>query len=198
MGDPNCKTFVNNVCVECSFRHYQDSEGKCIEVNPDCQEYDSEGACTACYVGFKIQGTLCVEDDTIAGDPNCAKWADGLCMKCSTGTFFDPSGMCKSVDPLCKTFSPLDGACQTCYVGFKLEGKKCVEDKQNSGTNCAEFSEDQPNICLRCSKGYYFNSKEVCTKVSDLCATYNEKTGACLSCFVGYELSQGKCIEKVV
>lgn len=37
VGDVNCKTFVNEVCVECSFRHYKNGEGKCVEVNPDCQ-----------------------------------------------------------------------------------------------------------------------------------------------------------------
>lgn len=61
-----------------------------------------------------------MEDNTIAGDPNCAEWADGLCMRCSKGTFFDPAGLCKNADPLCKTFSDLDGACLTCYTGFKL------------------------------------------------------------------------------
>ena len=139
LGDPNCKTFLNDVCTECSFRHYKGPGGKCVEVSPDCKEYTADGGCTECYVGFKLEGSICVEDDTIAGDSNCAEWRDGLCMRCSQGTFFDPIGLCKPADPLCKTFSELDGRCLTCYVGFKIEGLKCVKDKdgQVGDQNCA-------------------------------------------------------------
>lgn len=120
-------------------------------------------------------------------------------MRCSQGTFFDPTGFCRVADPECKTFSELDGRCLTCYIGYIIQETKCVQDKNNVliDSNCAEFLEEDPLVCLKCSKGYIFNADGKCRKVNDLCATYNEKTGVCLSCFVGFELSKGTCIEKI-
>ena len=56
-------------------------------------------------------------------------------MNCSVGTYFDPAGLCRVANPLCKTFNENNGACLTCYVGFKRQGRLCVEDKD--ANNCA-------------------------------------------------------------
>lgn len=72
-GDPFCKTFNNGACEECSFRYYKNPSGKCTEVSPSCKSYIIEsGKCTDCYIGFKIQGNTCVEDDAVLTDANCA------------------------------------------------------------------------------------------------------------------------------
>lgn len=47
-------------------------------------------------------------------------------MRCAIGTFFDPAGLCKAANPLCKTFSQIDGACLTCFIGYTKIGRECV------------------------------------------------------------------------
>ena len=34
----------------------------------------------------------------------------------------------------------------------------------------------------------------VCVPVNDQCSTFDENTGDCLSCYLGYNLEGGKCI----
>jgi hypothetical protein len=52
-GDPNCKTFQNKVCQECSKGAIFNSNRTCIIVNPECATFDpSTGLCTSCYSGY--------------------------------------------------------------------------------------------------------------------------------------------------
>ena len=50
--------------------------------------------------------------------------------------------------------------------------------------------------CLLCSNGYVFGSNGVCLKVSDLCKSY-DLSGKCMSCYKGYDLINGECVENV-
>ncbi len=50
---------------------------------------------------------------------------------------------------------------------------------------CNTFSADGL-CCLKCSYHYYMDSNGRCQAVSDWCKTWDDKTGACTSCFAGY------------
>ncbi len=39
--DPNCRTFKNGQCAECSFRFFKDVDGKCKSVDPTCRLYNT-------------------------------------------------------------------------------------------------------------------------------------------------------------
>lgn len=39
-GDPNCRTFRNNECIECSFRYFKGNDGLCKPVDPNCRLYN--------------------------------------------------------------------------------------------------------------------------------------------------------------
>lgn len=50
---------------------------------------------------------------------------------------------------------------------------------------CNEYNVD--GSCKKCSFRYYFDQKtKLCTQVSDFCATWDAKTGACLTCYPSY------------
>lgn len=50
-------------------------------------------------------------------------------------------------------------------------------------------------MCKECYSGYYWDlGKKQCVVIDELCQTANQKTGACLSCWPGYGLKQGKCV----
>lgn len=176
-------------------RYYKGQDGKCKEVNPSCREYQAAtGSCTSCYIGFKLDGQACVEDKTVLLDPNCAEFKNGLCLRCSTGSFFDEKkNLCQLVDPLCKTFDPKNGSCLSCYPAFTLNGARCLEDLyfSSQNPNCAEF---QDNKCIKCSSGFYFNKDQICTAFNPLCQTSNTTNGDCLSCFIGFTIRGGTCV----
>jgi hypothetical protein len=95
--------------------------GACENVDALCDDYDLfDGACLSCYVGFKLSGRQCVEDEQIYGDDNCAQWMDNICVKCSQGSFLSVAGVCELVDLLCQTYDERNGACTSCYPAFKL------------------------------------------------------------------------------
>lgn len=49
-------------------------------MNPLCKTYSEfNGACQTCYIGFKVEGDICIEDEDVIDDPNCANWVDGIC-----------------------------------------------------------------------------------------------------------------------
>ena len=115
-------------------------------------------------------------------------------MKCSIGSFFDENGVCRLVSPLCRTFNPLNGFCLTCYPAFKLESGKCIEDLyfEDQDPNCARFNE---GICITCSSGFYFGNDGLCKQANPLCETFDQTNGNCLSCFFGFALNGGNCVE---
>ena len=50
---------------------------------------------------------------------------------------------------------------------------------------CNEYNAD--GTCFKCSYKYYMDmDTKLCTQVSDYCATWDEKTGLCLTCFPSY------------
>ena len=60
---------------------------------------------------------------------------------------------------------------------------------------CKEFSADDQSICVSCAIRHYLNQLGKCVKVSDLCNTYDNNDGKCLSCYAGFVLDEGECSE---
>lgn len=60
--NPGCNKFnEDGNCVSCSVRFYQDDNGICQPVNPNCNGYNPDtGACTTCYPGFAIVEDTCL------------------------------------------------------------------------------------------------------------------------------------------
>jgi hypothetical protein len=70
-------------------------------------------------------------------------------------------------------------------------GAVCQKALQTlSDPNCAEFLQ---GICARCSTGYVFQNNGQCGLVSSDCKTFDQSTGYCLSCYLGFALNQGQC-----
>lgn len=59
--------------------------------------------------------------------------------------------------------------------------------------NCTFFGPD--GLCIKCATFYYKNkaNNNKCEAVSPFCATYDEDTGGCTTCYPGYELAGTEC-----
>ena len=96
-GDPNCKTFNNNVCTECSKGAIFNSLMICIIVDPSCFTFDErDGSCTSCYPGYEVKGRACILSNiTDTRDPFCKSFlAPEVCIECSNRYFINGFGLC--------------------------------------------------------------------------------------------------------
>jgi hypothetical protein len=58
--------------------------------------------------------------------------------------------------------------------------------------NCFQFNGPQ---CVTCSYRYYFGDDGLCTEVSTQCQTWDSVSGKCTSCYSGWDLTNGDCVD---
>jgi len=79
---------------------------------------------------------------------------------------------------------------------FTLKLGQCLYSDSNnakpSDLGCGVWDWDNQK-CLKCSNNWVFNSKNVCVPASDQCASH-DASGACLTCYKGYDLKDGQCL----
>lgn len=97
----------------------------------------------------------------------------------------------------CYTWDETSGVCKSCYGGYVLDTfGACVINPTpfvpSADSLCKTWSN---NVCNTCANWAYFDSNGVCRAVSTYCNTFDAKTGKCLACFAGYDLSvDGACV----
>jgi hypothetical protein len=122
--------------VKCAQGYYLSQiNNSCEIVDPDCADFDFRSLqCRSCYAGYSLIDRKCVvnkvdEDKKIV---NCAKYdGDGKCIECFDRFYIDQlrnggRGECYDVSFFCKGYDKKNGACTTCYSGFRLQGKECL------------------------------------------------------------------------
>ena len=121
-------------------------------------------------------------------------WKNHKCLQCSSNWVFNNKGACIPVSDQCKTFD-LAGRCISCYDGYNLIAGRCeqapIEKVSDLGCGLWDWKNKK---CLQCSSNWVFNNKGVCVPVSDQCKTF-DLSGSCVSCYDGYNLIGGKCVE---
>lgn len=112
-------------------------------------------------------------------------------MNCSTSYYFNAQGICTQVNSNCRSNDNL-GNCLSCYVGYTLANGNCTISEQWSDSHCARF---ENNACVACANDSFLNAQTgYCQQISPLCRSSDRNTGACLSCYNGYDLSNGLCV----
>lgn len=99
-------------------------------------------------------------------------------------------GKCIRFNPLCATINTQNGRCTGCYPGYILNNGNCSVGTSVTVANCRTV---QNGICQSCSTGYYRAANNTCQQISPLCATADQNSGMCLSCYNGYQLQNGVC-----
>lgn len=98
------------------------------------------------------------------------------------------------MNPLCREYAPLTGACTTCYPGYGLTPTGQCQPGLTQDPNCKSF---QGSTCRECVSGFYFSTDRKCRQASPLCKTFDPSNGNCLTCYNGYEISGATCIVAV-
>lgn len=130
-------------------------------------------------------------------DAGCGKWDwyNQACLACSKNWAFNKNGACIPVNDKCNTLDD-NGLCLSCYQGYDLINGVCFFSKSNNAvptdSGCGKWDWSS-QICIECSSGFTFNSRGVCSAVSDQCKTWSS-SGLCSTCFKGYDLKNGLCV----
>lgn len=130
----------------------------------------------------------------VNSNPLCNHWNSSVCINCANRSYFNTNGVCTAVSDKCNTWDKLTGVCLSCYAGYDLANGSCTYSPSNTANPTDSGCQTWENgVCKACSTNWVFNAKGVCTPVSDLCKTF-DSTGNCLTCYIGYDLSNGSCI----
>ena len=201
-ADLGCGTWdwANQVCLSCSNGWVFNDKKVCVAVSDQCATHDASGACLTCYQGYDLKDGACVfsaSNNAHPSDLGCGTWdwKNQVCLACSNQWFFNDKKVCVPVADQCATHD-VNGNCLTCYKGYDLKNGQCLFADFNNAhpadNGCGKWDWDA-QVCLACSNHWTFNANKVCVPVSDQCATHDE-SGACLTCYKGYDLKDGKCI----
>ena len=169
-----------------------------MPISSNCKSSDvATGQCITCYLGYDLSQGSCVNSSSLTAAPldlGCKTFKNGVCTECSLNWVFNDKKVCVAVSDQCKSYSGL--LCTSCFKGYVLVNGTCLISLRDTAiptdAGCKNWDWNAQK-CLECSEFWYFN-KGICTPVSDLCKTYNNITGFCLSCFKGYALANGTCI----
>lgn len=197
--DTGCQNWQGNTCTNCSKRWYFNSNNVCQPVSDLCYTWDAQGSCLSCYGGYIISNGVCSintqQSSSVNGNPLCQTWVGAVCSSCATRANFDQNGICQAVDSQCQTWDSKSGLCLTCYGGYVISNGKCVVSAVSRPVDigCSSWNWNA-QICLQCSSRWYFSTvNKACASVSDLCLTYDQNNGNCVSCYQGYTLGNGVC-----
>jgi hypothetical protein len=110
--------------------------------------------------------------------------------------FFITNNTCLNVNPLCQNYNSFNGDCTSCFPGYALKNKACVQQSSSvwsSLTNITAVCKTKKGSqCIECPYRYYLRNN-ICLLVSSSCASY-DLNGNCLTCSTGYFLKNDNCI----
>ncbi|ELP86873.1 protein serine/threonine kinase, putative [Entamoeba invadens IP1] len=146
----------------------------CVKTNGYCTNCTSgygllsNGKCTQCPAGYYSPGVK------------------SSCSKCASLTYSNAgASSCKKCNVLCKTCSSTTGQCTSCYSGSYVSLGKCV--------SCLAGYYYNGTACISCPITTYSKANSTICTTCNTCLTCNSTTSYCLTCKVGFGLSQNRC-----
>jgi len=100
------------------------------------------------------------------------------------------TGVCRALNPLCRTSDMSNGACLSCYPGYQILNTDCIVAAAITIPFCQTVN---GNVCALCINGY-FTKDGGCALANTLCSSYDPMNGRCLSCIPGYVFQENECI----
>lgn len=187
INNPNCRILTLSGCQECS-NGYFIKNNQCYPISSLCATSSKlTGDCITCYQGYQLANGSCIIRQQ---SPNCSRYDNNVCVECSQSYYRTPQGLCLPRNPQCKTVDAQDGSiCTSCYPGYELQNSNCILPR-NDDKHCDLRA---GLLCLHCRNGYWLNNG-ICTQVRSNCRTYEQATGACLSCNSDQLFLKGECL----
>ena len=71
----------NQICLQCSNGWTFNANKVCTPVSDQCKTWDSNGACTACFMGYDLKNGKCVTTNPLCKSSD----SNGACFSCYSG-----------------------------------------------------------------------------------------------------------------
>lgn len=193
-----CAKWRGTVCEQCAKGTFLGRNNICAVANPLCLTFnETNGDCLSCYAGYSLaQGACLVSNATTPTDPYCQKFLTAdVCTQCSDRYYIGFDGVCREVNPLCKTYDQSTGNCISCFPGYELAQGACgVATESVADVNCKRWD---GKVCKECAFGAFFSRDGSCQFASPLCKTFDPSNGDCTSCYDSFDLAGGACVKSV-
>lgn len=147
--DDLCELRSGSLCIKCKDRYYLSYEGplpSCKRVNSLCQNYNEyNGDCYTCIDGYVFNNGNCIQPSSNNNNANrtyievpqifCREYdlPAQVCRTCYNGYFYSKSeAVCKMASSDCRTFSPTNGLCTSCFEKYYLVNGTCLPTSTSS------------------------------------------------------------------
>ena len=204
-------------CIDCFDGFYISEEThlceKCSDMN--CLECQSDGKCLKCFDGFYLENGECIQ----CNEPcdKCEMNTENKmieCLSCKIGYYFDDKTKeCKECLSPCKECNS-ESNCISCFDGYYLHNEGTVLNEENTCISCSSLTHYNCQTCSEkecnsCSDDKILVSVEIeedklvgtsketisiCRTPQENCLEYSKDKDECKYCFLGFKLSNGKCI----
>ena len=194
---PKCEEIDDNdVCTECLWMFYLNSEGNCEKRYP-CKEINKDGSCKTCVDYYYLN-----EKNECKKIPleYCLEGNSTHCTKCdiekhdNRHLYLNKEGKCVSQIAHCTSYEK-DNKCSWCdSENYYLDGQVCKEATKVE--HCQSYAQTE-NKCSYCEPSYYIDDDNTCKPIQlEHCNHYNKENDQCDSCEKYYYVKDGKC-EKI-
>lgn len=194
--DPNCQTInpVTRACQICVVNYKLNPNGVCKFMDPNCQQFNSNGDCLRCLNGYSVKSSLqyCVYQDV-----NCLIFnnVSGGCTMCKPFfSYNEQVQLCVPLPDYCLTGDML-GRCSSCMDGYTLISNYNCLWITPAVPNCKIVSKDNFTRCVLCNSGSY-SANGVCRPLPVFCALYDSVNNQCQQCNDNGLLRNGVCVDK--
>ena len=174
----NCANmdWKNQICSICN-QGYEIVQGIGICKASNCQTYDSNLVCTACFNSngrvYALRNGICV-----SVDPNCISFdASGRCLTCSNPNLYIPvEDICVSTVQGCLRYDR--NGCIACSAAYSLSNGLC------SVLYCSNYS--SPFKCSVCQTRYQIQADFTCMPRN--CVNFDSQNWVCSLCEPRFQL----------
>ena len=208
-------------CKGCENHYYPNADGlKCESITIDkCLQATDANTCTACDTGYYVneQKTCtkmtdncnvetfdhynkkcknCVDHYYLTKEFTCVSIPiekclqasdDKTCTQCEKGYFINKDNTCTKIPDHCEII--YNKQCTQCENHFypNADGSKC---ESITIDKCLQAKDAK--TCSSCEEGYYVNTENTCTKITDNCdvKTFDHSNRRCIACVERYYLTK--------
>lgn len=172
----NCQSCTSSGCTSCASGYVFVAVGNQVSCQSSCPASMYLSTSTNTCINCSTSCISCSSSISCSACANSSVLYQGYCLSSCPSGFINVNQSCASCPSGCKTCT--SSACTSCSTGLTLSNGTCSLPYNN------------------CQNGYYRNTLGGCSQCYTSCNTcIAGNIDNCLTCFIGYTLTNGVCVQ---